>query len=54
MPKKTKYRCLNCGERFKVDILLPEERQEAQQEGRITYGIRCPACGRSDYREGWY
>ena len=53
MPKKEKYRCLNCGERFKVDLYSPEEKRDAQREGVRFSPIRCPECGRSDYREGW-
>jgi DNA-directed RNA polymerase subunit RPC12/RpoP len=53
MPKKEKYRCLNCGERFKVDLYSPEETRDAQREGVRFSQIRCPACGQSSYREGW-
>lgn len=52
-PKKEKYRCLNCGERFKVDLYSPEEKRDAQRQGVQFSPIRCPKCGRSDYREGW-
>ena len=38
MPKKEKYRCLNCGERFKVDLYSPDEKRDAQREGFSSPG----------------
>lgn len=53
MPKKERYRCLNCGKRFTVDLYSPDEKRDAQREGVQFSQIRCPKCGRSDYRPGW-
>ncbi len=53
MPIKMRYRCLNCGKRFEIDVVTPDEREEARREEQPLYDIQCPACHRSSYREGW-
>jgi DNA-directed RNA polymerase subunit RPC12/RpoP len=54
MARKQKYRCLNCGERFELDVYSPEEQREERRRREIYFDpIRCPACKRIDFREGW-
>lgn len=53
MPVPTRYRCRNCGHRFVVDLLTPEERRDAERQRRPLSGIACPECHRTDVRPGW-
>lgn len=53
MSRTVKYRCINCGERFKTEVLTEREIDAAKRENQPLGPIRCPKCGRSDYREGW-
>jgi hypothetical protein len=55
MPRKVRYRCLSCGERFEVEILTDEEKREARRQNRPTSHVHCPnpECNRTDLREGW-
>jgi rubredoxin len=53
MSELTQYRCQNCGHRFEVEVLSPDERLQAEREGRPLSGIYCPECRRSDVRPGW-
>lgn len=53
MPFLTRYRCTNCGHRFEIDILSPEERREAQRRNQPTFPISCPECRRQAVRKGW-
>lgn len=53
MPIPSPYRCNNCGERFTIDILTPEERRDAERERRPIYSVACPKCRRQDVRKGW-
>jgi len=54
MPRLTKYRCLNCKERFEVETLTPEDVKERERR-QLPPGspIRCPKCRRMDYELGW-
>jgi len=55
MSELKRYRCLNCGHRFEVEVLTREERLEADREGTPLGPIRCPRpeCRRTDVRLGW-
>ncbi|PSJ19544.1 zinc ribbon domain-containing protein [Halomonas sp. ND22Bw] len=53
MSEKRRFRCLNCGERFQTDVLTPDEAEEARRQRRPTSAIHCPACHRTDIRDGW-
>lgn len=53
MPTQAQYRCNNCGHRFHIEILTPEERREAERRQRPLLGISCPQCRRTDVRRGW-
>ncbi len=53
MSERRRYRCNNCGERFERDVLSPEEAEEALRRNEPTFPINCPACRRTDVREGW-
>ncbi len=48
-----RYRCNNCGNRFKTEVLEPHEKQEYIREGRPFYNVHCPECNRTDIRRGW-
>ena len=53
MPRKTPYRCNNCGKRFEAETLSKQEVDEAYKRGLLTSSIRCPECNRTDLRRGW-
>ena len=53
MSVPTAYRCINCGHRFTVEVLTPEERRDADRERRPVYAIACPECHRQNVRKGW-
>jgi hypothetical protein len=53
MSECRQYRCLNCGHRFVVEVLTPEERREAQRRNQPVYSIGCPECQRTNVRLGW-
>lgn len=53
MPDTKKYRCLNCGHRFEVDVLTRDERRELEEKNEPIYAISCPECSHTNYREGW-
>ena len=53
MPGTKRYRCLNCGHRFEAEVLTAAEDEEYERENRPRSQLRCPACRRSDWREGW-
>lgn len=55
MPRRVRYRCLSCGERFEVDVLTKEEQREFDRQNRPTEQVHCPnrECNRTDLREGW-
>lgn len=46
-------RCNNCGRRFEIDVLTPDEQEEARRQQKRTYPIACPDCHRTDIRDGW-
>lgn len=47
------FRCLNCGHRFKTEVLDPDEQREARRRDQPTSPVRCPECSRTDVRRGW-
>lgn len=49
----TRYRCMNCGKRFEIEVLTKEERREAERRQEPVYQIGCPDCRRTNVREGW-
>jgi DNA-directed RNA polymerase subunit RPC12/RpoP len=53
MSELRRYRCLNCGKRFDIEVLTPEEVKRAREERRPTSAIHCPDCRRTSVREGW-
>ncbi len=53
MTKTDSFRCLNCGHRFKAEVLEKEELIEARQENRPTGTVHCPKCNRTDIRRSW-
>lgn len=55
MPENKRYRCLNCGKCFELEVFTQQEIEDARQRGRPIAGspISCPKCKRQDYREGW-
>lgn len=38
MPERIRFRCNNCGHRFKPEVLDDNERREARHENRPTWG----------------
>jgi DNA-directed RNA polymerase subunit RPC12/RpoP len=53
MPVLTRYRCLNCGERFEIEVFTPEEIREVQRQRRPVARVACPKCHRTDLDRGW-
>ncbi len=53
MPELARFRCINCGHRFEVEVLDDDERREARRENRPTSAVHCPECYRTDVRRGW-
>lgn len=53
MPYSERYRCLNCGSRFEVELLTREEAEEARRRNQPTYPIACPDCRRASVEKGW-
>lgn len=55
MPENRRYRCNNCGERFKLEVLTQQEIEDARKRGEHIGGlpVSCPKCNRQDYRDGW-
>lgn len=53
MSENVRYRCLNCGHRFEVEVLSEKERDEAVRKALPTSPIRCPKCHRRDLDRGW-
>lgn len=53
MSDMKRYRCQNCGHKFEVEVLTPDERRQAEREGQPLSGIHCPECHRTDVRPGW-
>jgi rubredoxin len=53
MTELKRFQCLNCGHRFEVQVLTPNERQEAKREDRPVSAVACPECRRTDIRGGW-
>lgn len=53
MTESVRYRCLNCGNRFIVEVLTEEEREEARRKNTPTSPITCPECHRTDVDRGW-
>ena len=43
MSEQRRYRCENCGKRFQIEVLTPEEVRRARKEGRPTSAISPPA-----------
>jgi DNA-directed RNA polymerase subunit RPC12/RpoP len=48
MAVSTRYRCLNCGERFACEVLSRDEVYEARRQGRYLPAVHCPQCKRTD------
>jgi DNA-directed RNA polymerase subunit RPC12/RpoP len=53
MADKVRFRCLNCGNRFEVEVLTEDEKREARRRNQPTREVRCPHCNRADIRRGW-
>lgn len=53
MPDRRRYRCLNCGNRFEVNVLSRDEVTEAERRRQPLSSITCPECRRTDVRLGW-
>jgi DNA-directed RNA polymerase subunit RPC12/RpoP len=53
MPVRIRYRCGNCGERFEVEVLTPDEVREARRRDQPTRDVQCPKCRRTDVEKGW-
>ena len=53
MSENTPFRCLNCGNRFTVDLLTEREKEQARRERRPLSDVRCPTCNRLEVRRGW-
>lgn len=51
MGEKKRYKCLNCGNNFTVEVLTEEERREAERRGKPLYRITCPECGQPNVQE---
>lgn len=47
MTVRTRFRCLNCGERFEIEELTPDEVREARHRGRPISNACCPSCRRN-------
>jgi DNA-directed RNA polymerase subunit RPC12/RpoP len=45
MTETARFRCTNCGERFKVEVLTRQEQEEFARRGQRGGNIRCPGCG---------
>jgi DNA-directed RNA polymerase subunit RPC12/RpoP len=44
MPERRRYRCLNCGNRFELEVLSEKETQEALRRNQRVSGVACPKC----------
>lgn len=53
MTRHVRFRCRNCGHRFEAEVLDEDEQREARRKGEPTSPIHCPACKRTDIRDGW-
>ncbi|TBE55676.1 zinc ribbon domain-containing protein [Rhizobium leguminosarum] len=53
MTEVKRFQCLNCGHRFEVDVLTPDEKKEAKRNDEAVYPIACPQCRKTDVRGGW-
>jgi transposase-like protein len=53
MTQKQRYRCLNCGEKFEIEVLTDSERRDAKKRNIPVYAIACPKCRRTDVSKGW-
>lgn len=53
MTEGKRFRCLNCGHRFEMNVLSEEERKEAKRKDEPFYPVACPSCRRTDVRGGW-
>lgn len=53
MPEIKRFRCNNCGERFQTEVLTKDETLEAERKNQPVYSLQCPACNRTDIRNGW-
>ncbi|EJC85306.1 hypothetical protein Rleg4DRAFT_7707 [Rhizobium leguminosarum bv. trifolii WSM2297] len=53
MPEVKRFQCLNCGHRFEIDVLAPDEKKEAKRKDESVYPVACPKCRRTDVRDGW-
>jgi DNA-directed RNA polymerase subunit RPC12/RpoP len=53
MSTLVRYKCLNCGKRFEVEVLSKEEKEDYRRKKRPLYQIACPECKRIDVRPGW-
>lgn len=53
MTEVKRFQCLNCGHRFEIDVLTPDEKKEARRKDEPVYPVACPQCQRTDVRGGW-
>ena len=48
-----RFRCNNCGHRFKTEGLSEGEHREVLRRNRPTSPVHCPKCRRTDIRRDW-
>lgn len=53
MPEMRWFRCNNCGNRFQIEVLTPDEIRRARENNERTSAIHCPTCNRTDVRRGY-
>lgn len=53
MSELKRFKCLNCGHRFEVEVLTSDEKREAKREDQPVSRVACPGCRRTDIRPGW-
>ena len=54
MPRRKRYRCRNCGEKFEIDVLTADESRDRQRNNVPVSAVSCPKCRHQDLQEGWY
>lgn len=47
------FTCLNCGHKFKIEVLTKDEDEALRKKGAPTSPISCEKCHRRDLRPGW-
>lgn len=48
MSSLRRYRCLNCGNEFEVEVLSPHEAEERRRRNEPVGQVHCPRCNRTD------